>query len=255
MPVADVVGLATACAGAPLGMTLVPVSRAGRSRTVRAASSDRAQERLRQHGASVLATAELLTILLGHGQTDAAARTGAEAVWAACDGQLGRLVGMPLAHLGHLPQVGSARAVTLMAAVELGRRVVTDERAPEQPMRGPSDVAAFCAPRLQDAPVEEFHVLILNAQNRLVKDVLVTRGLLDSSLVHPREVFREAIAERAAAVLLVHNHPSGDPTPSAEDRDVTERLVAAGRMLDIPVRDHIIIGHGRYASFAESGLL
>ena len=87
------------------------------------------------------------------------------------------------------------------------------------------------------------------------RDVLVTRGLLDASLVHPREVFREAIAERAAAVILVHNHPSGDPTPSAEDRAVTAQLVAAGRLLDIPVHDHVIVGRGRYVSFAEAGWL
>lgn len=123
------------------------------------------------------------------------------------------------------------------------------------PLRGPRDVAAVFAPRLQDAPVEEFHVAILDAQHRLERDVLITRGLLNSSLVHPREVFREAIAERAAAVILVHNHPSGDPTPSAEDRAVTEQLVAAGRLLDIPVHDHIIVGRGRYVSFAEAGLL
>jgi DNA repair protein RadC len=123
------------------------------------------------------------------------------------------------------------------------------------PLRGPQDVAAVYAPRLQELPVEEFHVAVLDAQHRLERDVLVTRGLLNSSLVHPREVFREAIAERAAAVILVHNHPSGDPTPSAEDRVVTAQLVAAGRVLDIPVHDHVIVGRGRYLSFAEAGLL
>jgi DNA repair protein RadC len=92
-------------------------------------------------------------------------------------------------------------------------------------------------------------------QHRLERDVTVTRGILNSSLVHPREVFREAIAERAAAIVLVHNHPSGDPAPSLDDRVVTEQLVAAGRLLDIPVHDHVIIGRGRYTSFAEAGLL
>ncbi|MFN9213592.1 MAG: JAB domain-containing protein, partial [Gemmatimonadota bacterium] len=100
-----------------------------------------------------------------------------------------------------------------------------------------------------------FHVAILDAQHRLDRDITVSRGVLDASLVHPREVFREAIAERAAALILVHNHPSGDPTPSAEDRLVTEQLVAAGRLLGIPVHDHVIIGRGRYVSFAEAGLL
>src|SRR5687767_14631338 len=99
------------------------------------------------------------------------------------------------------------------------------------------------------------HAAVLDAQHRLERDITVTRGILNSSLVHPREVFREAIAERAAAIILVHNHPSGDPSPSADDRNVTDQLVAAGRLLDIPVHDHVIIGRGRYTSFAEAGLL
>jgi len=122
-------------------------------------------------------------------------------------------------------------------------------------IRTPRDIVEVFGSRMEDLPVEEFHVAVLDAQHRLERDVMVTRGILNSSLVHPREVFREAIAERAAAVILVHNHPSGDPAPSPEDRGITEQLVAAGRLLDIPVHDHVIIGHGRYLSFAESGLL
>src|SRR5207302_3070321 len=117
------------------------------------------------------------------------------------------------------------------------------------------DLAEIFAPRMEDLPVEEFHVAVLDGQHRLERDVMVTRGLVNTSLVHPREVFREAIAERASAIILVHNHPSGDPSPSPDDRMVTEQLVTAGKLLDIPVHDHIIIGRGRYVSFAESGLL
>ncbi|GAC1515840.1 MAG: hypothetical protein NVS1B4_08000 [Gemmatimonadaceae bacterium] len=123
------------------------------------------------------------------------------------------------------------------------------------PLRAPRDVHAIFGPRLEDLPVEEFHVAVLDSQHRLERDITVTTGILNSSLVHPREVFREAISERAAAIILVHNHPSGDPTPSPDDRLVTEQLVAAGRLLDIPVHDHIIIGRGRFVSFAETGLL
>ncbi|HST07808.1 MAG TPA: JAB domain-containing protein, partial [Gemmatimonadaceae bacterium] len=97
-------------------------------------------------------------------------------------------------------------------------------------------------------------VAVLDSQHRLERDITVTRGLLNSSLVHPREVYREAIAGRASAIILVHNHPSGDPTPSPDDRVVTEQLVQAGKVLDIPVQDHVIIGRGRYISFAEAGL-
>jgi DNA repair protein RadC len=131
-------------------------------------------------------------------------------------------------------------------------RELRDEGAP---VRSPADVYAVFSPRLEDLPVEEFHVAVLDAQHRMERDITVTRGILNSSLVHPREVFREAIAERAAAIILVHNHPSGDPTPSSDDRMVTEQLVAAGRLLDIPVHDHVIIGRGRYTSFAQAGML
>jgi DNA repair protein RadC len=103
--------------------------------------------------------------------------------------------------------------------------------------------------------VEEFHILALNSQHELMRDILVSRGVLDGSLVHPREVFRPAIAEAAAGIVLVHNHPSGDPTPSAEDRAITAQMTAAGRLLGIPVLDHVIVAGDRWASFSRLGLL
>ncbi len=151
--------------------------------------------------------------------------------------------------------IGRVKAATIHAALELGRRMALEGRDESTPIRSPRDVVALFAPRLEDLPVEEFHVAVLDAQHRLERDITVTRGILNSSLVHPREVFREAIAERAAAIILVHNHPSGDPAPSSDDRNVTDQMVAAGRLLDIPVHDHVIIGRGRYTSFAEAGLL
>lgn len=121
----------------------------------------------------------------------------------------------------------------------------------------PRDVFERMEPYAQREPVEVFWILSLDAQHRLIDGApdAVTRGILNSSLVHPREVFVHAIVARAASVILCHNHPSGDPTPSPDDRTVTEQLVAAGRLLDIPVHDHVIIGRGRYASFAELGLI
>lgn len=170
-------------------------------------------------------------------------------------GSLRRLAARPVAELTEHAGVGRARAVVIHAALELGRRMAIESRDEGTPIRSPKDVVAVFAPKLEDLPVEEFHVAILDAQHRLERDITVTRGILNSSLVHPREVFREAIAERAAAIILVHNHPSGDPSPSADDRNVTDQLVAAGRLLDIPVHDHVIIGRSRYTSFAEAGLL
>ena len=115
-------------------------------------------------------------------------------------------------------------------------------------MRGPEDVYRCLGPTLRDLPHEEFHALLLNTQHRMMSEVLVTRGILDASLVHPREVFRPAVMEGASAIILVHNHPSGDPTPSTEDHSVTRRLTRAGRAIGIPVLDHVIIGDGRWCA-------
>jgi DNA repair protein RadC len=196
-----------------------------------------------------------LAVLIGSGSRRESALNVGQAVLAQADGSLRRLAMASVGTLTRLSGVGAARAIAIHAALELGRRMAIESRAEGVPMRSPRDVYAAFAPRLQDLPVEEFHVAVLDAQHRLERDVLITRGILNSSLVHPREVFREAIAERAAAIILVHNHPSGDPTPSADDRAVTEQLIAAGRLLDIPVQDHLIVGRGRYVSFAETGLL
>jgi DNA repair protein RadC len=217
--------------------------------------TERPRERLQDLGAHALSSAELLAILLGSGSGSRSALAVGQEILAGSAGSLRRIAAQPVASLTVLPGVGTARAVAVHAALELGRRMAAESREEGAPVRSPRDVHALFAPRLEDLPVEEFHVAVLDSQHRLERDITVTRGILNSSLVHPREVFREAIAERAAAVILVHNHPSGDPTPSADDRMVTEQLVAAGRLLDIPVHDHVVIGRGRYVSFAEAGFL
>jgi DNA repair protein RadC len=217
--------------------------------------AERPRERMRSHGAHALSTGELLAILIGSGTARRSALALAHEVLARSDGSLRRLAAEPVGLLTAIDGLGDARAGTIHAALELGRRLGSEFRPDGLPLLAPRDVFANYAPRLEDCPVEEFHVAILDAQHRLERDVLITRGLLSSALVHPREVFREAIVGRAASVILVHNHPSGDPTPSPDDCSVTEQLVSAGRLLDIPVRDHVIVGRGRFMSFAESGLL
>lgn len=217
--------------------------------------TERPRERLVDLGAHALSTAELLALVLGTGGRGRSALRLGQEILGAAHGSLRRLATRPVAELTVHMGVGRARAVAVHAALELGRRMAAESRDEATPIRSPKDVVAAFAPRLEDLPVEEFHVAVLDAQHRLERDVTVTRGILNLSLVHPREVFREAIAERAAAIILVHNHPSGDPSPSADDRSVTDQLVAAGRLLDIPVHDHVIIGRGRYTSFAEAGLL
>lgn len=217
--------------------------------------TERPRERLMDLGAAALSSSELLAILLGAGGAGATAVQLGQAVLSRSDGALRRIVNEPIAALTAVPGVGMARAVCIHAALELGRRMSLEQRDEGLPLVCPRDVVSLFAPRMEDLPVEEFHVVVLNAQNRMERDITVTRGLLNCSLVHPREVFRQAIAERAASIVLVHNHPSGDPVPSQDDRKITAQLVAAGALLDIPVNDHVIIGHRRYTSFAEAGLL
>lgn len=218
-------------------------------------TGERPRERLASHGATRLSAIELLAIVLGTGRGGQSAIELAHEVLARSGGSLRRIASEPVGMLTGVDGIGRARAVAIHAALELGRRMVNETRQEGVAVRSPRDVYRMFGPRLEDLPVEEFHVAVLDAQHRVERDITVTRGILNSSLVHPREVFREAIAERAAALILVHNHPSGDPTPSPDDRLVTEQLVAAGRLLDIPVHDHVIVGRGRYTSFAEAGLL
>lgn len=137
---------------------------------------------------------------------------------------------------------------------EAGPTPYTAEPAARTSVRGPREAYQLCAD-MATLEAESFVVLCLDAQHRLIARTEVSRGILNSTLVHPREIFRLAIALGAASVILVHNHPSGDPSPSADDRAITSQLVAAGRLLDLPVHDHIIIGGERFISFAEMGLL
>ena len=219
---------------------------------------DRPRERFWAVGPSALTGQELLAIVLGTGIRGYDTLAVAGAILARADGSLHRLATRPWAELAQIPGVGRAKAARLAAALELGRRVVAEAEPPPERIRGPGDVQRYYGMRLRDLSVEEFHVLALGSQSQVLADLLITRGILNSSLVHPREVFRAAIAEAAAGIIVVHNHPSGDPTPSADDRAVTRQLVDAGRLLDVPVYDHVIIGGGggeRYVSFAEAGLL
>jgi DNA repair protein RadC len=217
--------------------------------------ADRPRERLLALGAAALTSAELLAILIGTGTSGASAPEVAAALLAQGGPDLARLAGRSAAELAAVQGIGHAKATRIVAALELGRRLLEEGRPDRTRIRSPADVSRWFAPRLADLAAEEFHVLALDSQSGVLRDLLVTRGILNSSLVHPREVFRGAIAEAAAGIIVVHNHPSGDPTPSADDRAVTRQLVEAGRVLDLPVYDHVVVGANRYVSFAEAGLL
>ncbi len=219
------------------------------------AEPDRPRERLFRLGAGALTTAELLAILLATGTARASAVDLAQGILADCGPGLAHLARRPASELAKANGVGAAKAARIAAALELGRRLVEEQRGERPRIRAPDDVHRWYGPRLADLAAEEFHVLALDSQSRVLRDLTITRGILNGSLVHPREVFRAAIAEAAAGIIVVHNHPSGDPTPSADDRAITRQLVEAGKVLDMPVYDHVVIGAGCYVSFAESGLL
>jgi DNA repair protein RadC len=216
---------------------------------------DRPRERLWSLGPSALTTAELLAIVLGTGGGGHDVLELARQLMEASEGSLRRLARRPAAELLRSPGVGPTKAGRLVAALELGVRAAREERPPVSRIREPEDVVHLLRNRLRDLQVEEFHLLALDSQSQVLREVLITRGLLNSSLVHPREVFRAAIAEAAAGIIVVHNHPSGDPTPSAEDRAATKQLASAGRLLDIPLYDHVIIAGDRFVSLATAGLL
>jgi DNA repair protein RadC len=216
---------------------------------------DLPRERLWRLGAGALTADELLAILLGTGTTGDDARGLARRLLGQAGGTLRRLAARPPAELLRTAGIGPAKGARMLAALELALRLDREARPASPRIASPADVVRLVGPALRDLEVEEFHLLALDTRSRVIREVLVTRGLLDSSLVHPREVFRAAIAEAAAGIILVHNHPSGDPTPSAEDRAVTRQLVAAGQLLDLPVYDHVIVAGDRHLSFATAGLL
>lgn len=216
---------------------------------------DRPRERLLAIGPAALSTRELIAILVGSGTEGRSAVDIAGELLQSAEGSLRKLASSSPRELQRVRGIGPAVAARLAGALELGRRLAREGPAERSRIRGPGDVYERCAPALRDLLQEEFHVLILNTQHAVVREFVVTRGILDASVVHPREVFRTAIAESAAAVILLHNHPSGDPTPSREDREVTRQLIEAGRIIGIPVLDHVIIGDARYVSFVEAGLM
>jgi DNA repair protein RadC len=217
--------------------------------------AERPRERLWSLGPAALTSVELLAILLGTGTGGRTALDLAADLLEVGAGSLRRVAMRPRAELLQIEGIGPGKGARLLAAFEVGARLAGEDRPAAPRIREPEDVARLFQPRLRDLQVEEFHLLALDSQSQVLRQVLVTRGLLNSSLVHPREVFRAAIAEAAAGIIVVHNHPSGDPTPSTEDRTITRQLAEAGRLLDLPLYDHVVIAGDRFISFAAAGLL
>lgn len=203
-------------------------------------------------GAAALTDAELIAILLHTGTVEKSALEIAEEMTA--DGGLyKRLAGVShIDELMNIKGLGQAKAATVLAALEIGRRIASARPLERFHIGSPQDGADYLMSRMRYATREQFVVVLLNTKNRVVGQEVISEGSLNSSVVHAREVFAPAILQHAAAILVAHNHPSGDPTPSREDREVTRMLAASGKVLGIPLLDHLVIGDGRYYSFQEN---
>jgi len=209
------------------------------------------RERLRALGPEALDDVELLALLLRTGTRGRPARALARELLGS-HGLKGLARTLP-SELEQHDGVGPAKAATLLAALEIGRRLSERRLENGDPIRGPEDVFLHFHARLRDMPHEQFHLLLLDGRHRVLREVMASRGTLTASLVHPREVFRPALREGAAALVVVHNHPSGDPGPSLEDREVTRRLVQAGSLLGVPLLDHVVVAERGWVSLRGEG--
>ncbi|MEM6363784.1 MAG: DNA repair protein RadC [Planctomycetota bacterium] len=226
----------------------------------RAPEQQRPRERLIEHGVASLSDADLLAILIRVGVVGESAITGGSRLATRFPGRIDRLRHLSLSEMRDITKaVTKASYAQILAGIELGRRIASYEQniAPEiRKITSTADAIAYCATTFaylaDDGVQEEFHIVTLDTKHKPMRTHKITIGTLDASLVHPREVFRPAIRDAAAAVLLVHNHPSGDPTPSRQDHSVTERLTEAGKLIGIQVLDHVIVARQRCLSLRET---
>ena len=216
------------------------------------APHDRPREKLQRLGASGLGDNELVAIVLGSGRAATSALDLANAVLTSAGGIDG-LARARHDELTHVPGIGSARAAQVLAAVELGRRTLTRAGRQRVQVTSPRAVAELLLPLYGNRPVEQFGVVLLDTKHRVMRTTVVTVGTVDASIVHPREVFREATVAGAFGIILFHNHPSGDPKPSKDDVALTRRLVDAGELMGIAVIDHLILAERGFRSLREAG--
>jgi DNA repair protein RadC len=218
------------------------------------APHDRPREKLERLGVSALGDNELIALVLGSGSRDADALALSNQLLAFASGLQG-LTRLPPGELCRVAGIGRARAAQLLAAVELGRRTLMRGGDERPRLNQPGELAQLLLPQYGSAAVEQFGVVLLDTKCRLIRVKVVSVGSIDTSVVHPREVFREAASASAAHIVLFHNHPSGDPTPSQDDIELTARMVQAGWIMGIEVVDHLILADQSYCSFVQAGLV
>lgn len=215
---------------------------------------DRPREKLLRHGPAALGDNELVALVLGSGVRGAGALSVANELLKARGGVHG-LARSCIGDLACTAGVGTAKAAQVVAALELGRRTLAHAPSARTQLRTPREAAAYLLPAFGSRPVEHFGVVLLDTKHRVLRTTVITSGTLNSTIVQPRDVFREALLGGAAAVVAFHNHPSGDPSPSTDDVDLTKRLAAAGVLMGIDLVDHVVLGDARYCSFKEMGHL
>ena len=216
-------------------------------------AAERPRERLAQRGPGGLTAAELIALLWGSGVRGRSAVDLATDALSGHDGLAGLARASDL-ELAAIPGIGRAKAAQLLAAFELGRRLMADWPAGRWSIRGPHDVADRLILQMGRLEREELRVVILDTKNHVLRVATVYQGNVNSSLVRVGELYRDAVRLNAASIILVHNHPSGDPTPSPDDLHLTAEALAAGRLLDIGLLDHLVIGHDAYASLRDRGV-
>ncbi|MDQ0188317.1 DNA repair protein RadC [Alicyclobacillus cycloheptanicus] len=212
------------------------------------------RERLLRYGPQVLRSDELLAVILQSGNKTASVYELSSRVLAHVNGVYG-LLDTQVEELVAIPGIGLAKALQIAASVELGRRIVQKPVVQKPQIRSADDAAEYFMDRLRHLKKEHFVTLHLDTKHCIIGEEVASVGSLDASIVHPREIFKAAVKRSASAILCLHNHPSGDPTPSAEDIAVTRRLCEAGRLIGIDVLDHIVIGDGQFVSLKAQGYM
>lgn len=219
------------------------------------AEEDRPREKMMTKGSEALSDAELIAILIGSGNADESAVTLSQRMLASCSGDLNSLGKWGLENFCTFKGMGPAKSLTVMAALELGRRRKLQERKERTRITSSVDIYELFHPLMADLPTEEFWVLLLNRSNRVIDKVRISSGGIDQTTADIRTILREALLARATQIVLVHNHPSGNIHPSQEDKRITERIKGAGHLMSISVIDHVIVTDGAYYSFNDEGIL
>lgn len=215
---------------------------------------ERPRERLAMHGAKTLSDAELLAILINSGSKGFSALDAAKSLLEMYQ-NLTKLVSCDLSELRKTKGIGVARAITLAAAFEIASRIQSEPFDIKKTIRAPEDVASYFIPRFRHLRVETFWILLLTSSNQVIREVKISEGSLNASIVHPREVFRPAIIDSAASIILMHNHPSGNPEPSNSDVEISKKIISAANIFDIQVLDHLIIAGDTFTSLKNRGLI